>query len=212
MASELARAWVAGWVASRATAAPVAEPWGLRIEVGHPKQVTRHVLFDTDANTVRELARAITAPTTWIKAFVEPGTIAPHLSPQDWAEDIPGFLMAADLRPAPVHAPDGYTLSSDTAQGVTRVRILAPDGSLAARGQIAPTGASAVVDQVETEPAHQRRGLGTVVMRSLGNTALDQGAGTGILGATIEGRALYESLGWTVRAPLAGFIYRAASD
>ncbi|OKI24868.1 GNAT family N-acetyltransferase [Streptomyces sp. CB03911] len=210
MASELARAWVAGWVASRATAAPVEERWGLRIEVGHPKQVTRHVLFDTDGNTVRELAGTITAPTTWIKAFVEPGTIAPHLSPADWTEDIPGFLMAADLRPAAVETPDGYTLGTETTHGVTRVRILAPDGSLAARGQIAPTGATAVVDQVETDPAHQRRGLGTVVMRSLGNTALDQGAGTGILGATIEGRALYESLGWTVRAPLAGFVYRAA--
>ncbi|MFE3108744.1 GNAT family N-acetyltransferase [Kitasatospora indigofera] len=210
MASDLARAWVAGWAASRATPAPVEEPWGLRIEVGHPKQVTRHVLFDTDGDTVRRLAGAITAPTTWIKAFVEPGTIAPHLSPEDWAEDIPGFLMATALRPSAVLVPDGYTLGSETARGVTRVRVLAPDGSLAARGQIAPTGPTAVVDQVETDPAHQRRGLGTVVMRSLGNTALDQGAGTGILGATIEGRALYESLGWTVRAPLAGFIYRGA--
>ncbi|MFC9324776.1 GNAT family N-acetyltransferase [Kitasatospora sp. NPDC057015] len=212
MASELARAWVRGWVASRATAAPVEEPWGLRIEVGHPRQVTRHVLFDTRQATVRALAGRISAPTTSIKAFVEPEALAPLLSPEDWTPDSAGFLMSAALRPAAVRAPDSYRLTGESVDGVTRVRVLGPDGSLAARGQIAPTGPTAVVDQVETDPAHRRRGLGTLVMRTLATAAAEQGAGTGVLGATTEGRALYESLGWTVRAPLSGFVYRAAAD
>jgi hypothetical protein len=29
-----------------------------------------------------------------------------------------------------------------------------------------------------------------------------------VLGASAEGRALYEALGWQVHAPLAGFVYR----
>ena len=68
-----------------------------------------------------------------------------------------------------------------------------------------------MVDQVSTEPAHQRRGLGTVVMRALANAALEAGSSTGILGATNQGRALYETLGWKVHAPLAGFVYRKSA-
>jgi hypothetical protein len=33
----------------------------------------------------------------------------------------------------------------------------------------------------------------------------------GLANTGIEGRALYESLGWRVHAPLAGFVYRAMS-
>jgi ribosomal protein S18 acetylase RimI-like enzyme len=89
------------------------------------------------------------------------------------------------------------------------VRVCSADGAVAARGQIAVTGSSAVVDQVETDPAHQRRGLGSLVMRTLANDAVARGASTGVLGASSEGRALYEALGWQVHAPLAGFVYRA---
>ena len=61
---------------------------------------------------------------------------------------------------------------------------------------------------IETEPEHQRRGLGSAVMATLANTATDLGATTGILGATVQGRALYEALGWQVVEPLSGFVYK----
>ncbi|MDH6108814.1 GNAT superfamily N-acetyltransferase [Kitasatospora sp. MAP12-15] len=208
MVAELARAWVAGWSVSRGTPAPVEEPWGLRIEVGLPNHVTRHVLPTADESTVRALAGSVSTPGTWIKAFVPPETLGGWLSP-DWTPSEPVFLMSTDLRPGATRAPVGYTLTADTSRGVTRVRVTAADGSAAARGQVATVGAAAVIDQIVTEPDHQRRGLGTVVMRSLANTALAQGATLGVLGASIEGRALYESLGWAVRAPLAGFVYRS---
>jgi hypothetical protein len=47
-----------------------------------------------------------------------------------------------------------------------------------------------------------------VVLRTLANVSLDAGAQTGILGATTQGRALYETLGWKSHAPLSGFIHR----
>ncbi|BCL22966.1 GNAT family N-acetyltransferase [Streptomyces tuirus] len=78
--------------------------------------------------------------------------------------------------------------------------VTAPDGSLAARGQIAPTGETAVVDRVETAPGHRRKGLGGVVVRTLQNAAVRQGAGTGVLAGTPAGRGLYEALGWEVVA------------
>ncbi|GAA1229071.1 hypothetical protein GCM10009665_19440 [Kitasatospora nipponensis] len=213
MVPDLARAWVAGWVVSRRTAPPVAVPWGLWIEVGLPDHVARHVLPETDERTVRAAAAAVTVPGTWLKAFRAPRSVAGWLGP-GWVADDPAFLMAADLRRAavraPVRAPEGYRLSTATHDGVALVRVLAADGATAAHGQVATVAGTAVVDQVGTEPAHRRRGLGALVMRALTDVALEDGAGTGVLGATVQGRALYESLGWSVRAPLAGFAYRPA--
>ncbi len=213
MVSELSRAWVDGWVVSRGTPSPSQEPWGLRIDVGRPDQVVRHVLLDADEVAVRKVAETVEAlgtPATWLKAFMAPEDMGAWLGP-DWTPDSPGFLMAADLRPSAPRTPGGYTLTTATAEGVTRVRVLAADGSLAARGQVAPVSGYAVVDQVETAPEHQRRGLGSFVMHTLADTAVRQGAATGVLGATVEGRALYETLGWRVHAPLTGFIYRAVT-
>ena len=106
---------------------------------------------------------------------------------------------AADGTPA---TPDGYRLRGWPRGGATRVMVAAPDGSLAARGQIAPTGGTAVVDQVETAPEHRRKGLGSLVMRTLQNAAVRQGARTGVLAGTPAGRGLYEALGWEVVAHL----------
>jgi GNAT superfamily N-acetyltransferase len=104
--------------------------------------------------------------------------------------------------------PDGYSVGTETADGVTYVRVLAADGGLAAYGQIGLTGAACVFDQIVTEDAHQRLGLGTAVMGTLTNAAVENGVTTGILGASTQGRALYETLGWKVLAPLTGFIHR----
>jgi GNAT superfamily N-acetyltransferase len=208
---EIARSWVDGWAVSRRAARPVDVPWGLRIEVGQPTQIVRHVLFDADVEMVRGLIGTVNEPTTCIKAFLEPGDMEPWFS-SEWEPTVHCFLMAVDLRPSGVRAPDGYTATAETADGVTSVRILAADGQLAASGQAGLTDAACVFDQIATEKAHQRLGLGTVVMGILANAALDRGVSAGILGATIEGRALYETLGWKALAPLSGFVYQPAAS
>jgi len=211
MVAELARAWVAGWVVSRETASAVEEPWGLRVDVGLPNHLARHVLPAADEASVRAMAATVTTPGVWLKAFTAPEVIASWLS-SDWTPGETTFLMATELRAcATTRTPGGYALTGETRNGVTRLRVLAADGTLAARGQVATVGRTAVVDQIVTEPAHQRRGLGSLVMRSLADDAIQRGAATGVLGASIEGRALYESLGWSVRAPLAGFVYRSVA-
>ena len=207
MTAELTHRWSEGWAVSRGTAAPVVTPWGLRIEVGAEKQLRRHVLLDPQEQGVREVAASIDEPLTWLKSHVEPAGLAAWL-PEGWTEDDPGWLMAIDVAPAAVTVPDGYTLTSESKDGVTYVRILTASGELAARGQYGYVGDYGTVDQITTEPAHRRRGLGSVVMNALANAADELGASTSVLGATVEGRALYESLGWKVHAPLAGIIFR----
>ncbi|WP_328787138.1 GNAT family N-acetyltransferase [Streptomyces sp. NBC_00273] len=204
---ELARSWVDGWTVSRRAPRPVDVPWGLSIQVGLPAQAVRHVLLDTDVETARGLIGTVTEPTTCIKAFLEPDVMEPWFS-SDWERTDPGFLMAVDLRPSVVRAPDGYTATAERDGDVVSVRVLAADGELAARGQTGLTGTACVFDQIITEEAHQRLGLGTVVMGALTEAAVENGATTGVLGATVQGRALYETLDWKVLAPLTGFLYK----
>jgi ribosomal protein S18 acetylase RimI-like enzyme len=208
----IVRAWVDGWVISRGAAPLVEEHWGFTIDVGVAKQVTRHVLPGADEALVRKLMETVTAPGTWLKMFTEPETIAPWLAP-GWSFDDPGFLMSTSLRPCAVELPTGYRLRTWSRGDVTRALVLDGDGAFAAHGQVAGAAASrtghAVFDQIETAPAHRRRGLGRVVMHALANEALAAGARTGVLGATVEGQGLYESLGWATHAPLTGVILRS---
>lgn len=207
MDRKIVRAWVNGWVVSRGAAPPVEQPWGFTLDVGLPRHVTRHVLPDADEGIVRKLLET-SPPATWLKLFVAEETIAPWLS-RDWSFDDPGFLMSADLRPAATQIPDGYRMRTWTSGRVTRALVVAHDGSFAARGQVARPasgGSSVAFDQIETAAAHRRRGLGQAVMRTLTNEVAHKGAVTGVLGSTLGGRALYESLGWRVRGPLTSVV------
>ncbi|MFB6613790.1 GNAT family N-acetyltransferase [Streptomyces sp. NPDC085524] len=186
---------------------PVEVPWGLRIEVGQPAQAVRHVLLDPDAALAHGLIGTVTEPATWIKAFLPTDEMEPWF-PSAWEPADPCFLMTADLRPSRVQPPDGYTVTVETADGVTDVRVLGADGELAAVGLTGLADGACVFDQIVTEPAHRRRGLGTVVMAALADAAVESGVSAGILGATVQGRALYEALGWKVLSPLNGFVYR----
>ncbi|MFI2200972.1 GNAT family N-acetyltransferase [Streptomyces sp. NPDC020192] len=203
------RAWVHGWVVSRGAAEPSDRSWGFTVDVGHSREVARHVLTSADEATVRRLAESSPGGVA-LKVFVPAPVLEAWLPPGWGLLDGHDSLMAVSLGhvgAAPV-LPDGYRLSSWHRGGVTRVLVRAADGGFAARGQIAVTGTTAAVDQVETDPAHQRRGLGRVVMRTLARTGAQQGARAAVLGATAEGRALYESVGWRVLAPLSAAALR----
>jgi len=205
----IVQAWVDGWVVSRGAAPPQREAWGFTVDVGQIAQVSRHV-FDAlgdevDEGAVRKVADAVTGAGVWLKVFQDPEIVGKWLGEGWWVDPEPGYLMTVPLAGTRAEAddvPDGYRTRVWSVGGVTRVLVAAPDGSLAARGQVAPTGASAVFDQIETVTAHRRRGLGSVVMRTLQAAATATGAQTGVLAGTPAGRGLYESLGWHVQAPL----------
>ncbi|MEU3526385.1 GNAT family N-acetyltransferase [Streptomyces sp. NPDC038707] len=212
--AEAVHAWVEGWVVSRGAAPPTPQPWGFTVDVGSPREVARHVVAADDEATVRKLADDTTAPGIALKVFVPARTLQAWLPPGWVLLDGHAALMAARLSAveAPPGLPDGYRLQSWERADVTRVVVRTADGALAARGQIAMTGPTAVVDQVETHRAHQRRGLGRVVMGTLAGAAARQGARAAVLGATEEGRALYATLGWRVVAPLSAAVRDGGDD
>ncbi|WP_042372650.1 GNAT family N-acetyltransferase [Streptacidiphilus neutrinimicus] len=197
--------WVSGWVVSRGASEPAARPWGWTIDVGQQGQVARHVVVDADEARVREAADRARGEGWWLKVFLPEPCDVPEARVgawlgAGWAFDTAAFLMSVELAPEePVSRgalPAGYELRTWTRGGVVRSLVAAPDGSLAARGQAGLAGDVAVPDQILTVPAHQRSGLGSVVMRSLQQEARAAGATRAVLGATPAGRALYESLGW----------------
>jgi GNAT superfamily N-acetyltransferase len=63
-------------------------------------------------------------------------------------------------------------------------------------------GADAIMHDIRTDPAHRRRGLGSVVMASLSSRARRRGAATGLLMATPEGGYLYTKSSWLTEATM----------
>ncbi|MFE7118105.1 GNAT family N-acetyltransferase [Streptomyces sp. NPDC057654] len=186
------------------------KPWGYYIEVaGNPLEVGRHVLPVADESLVRSATAAVSTPWTWMKMPAEPEDIEPWLPP-GWVlvQDESTHVMATDFAATNPVVPEGYTAVAESRESVVHVRVLDGAGELAAKGQVAVVGEAAVVDQVMTEEAHQRRGLGQFVMRTLADRAVGEGAGFGVLAATDAGRALYETLGWKKASTLTECIYR----
>jgi GNAT superfamily N-acetyltransferase len=97
--------------------------------------------------------------------------------------------------------PPDYHISVEAEYGGYVVRVIHASGELAASGRVAVHAGCAVFDQIVTDEAHRRLGLGNVVMLNLDAVAEQAGATDRLLVATKAGRALYERLGWTVLAP-----------
>jgi GNAT superfamily N-acetyltransferase len=112
--------------------------------------------------------------------------------------------MSSPLRdePAPALAA-GYQGELIQQGDAVEYRVLTPAGEPAARARVGLAGRHAVFDQVVTEAAHRRLGLGRHAMARLGDAARARGADTGLLVATEDGRALYTALGWHVESLMA---------
>ena len=107
-------------------------------------------------------------------------------------------FMSTRLCPRGLSLPPGYrTRWSPDAR---RMRYSVEDGeSVAAEGLVGVWGDVAVLDGIETSSRHRRRGLAAHVTDALCGWAASEGASTGVLAASPEGRRLYTALGWEPR-------------
>ncbi|MFH8366410.1 GNAT family N-acetyltransferase [Streptomyces sp. NPDC018031] len=209
---ELVRAWVDGWSRSRGVAAAIEVPGGFRVEDGAPGRPVRYVLPAADETVLRDLVGGIVTPGVRLKVCASRERVVPLLTGA-WEVGEPEFLMTAALSglrvgpAAPASAPQGYVIESVARDGAIDVRIRSGGGTAAA-GRVALARSVAVFDQVHTDPAHRRRGLGRRVMAALSAIAAEQGAALGVLVATEEGRALYRSIGWDLQTPMTTAVLR----
>lgn len=197
---DLVTDWVWGWALSRGTPDTVTEPDGYRIDVGLPAHRVRYVLLDPSSAGPR--AGGLTEPGTWLKVCGSAEQVRPALSSR-WTVGAQEHLMSTGLGTIPsTTPPDTYTVELHSTGDVHDAVVRGAGGECAAKGRVAVRGRAAVIDVVETDPAHRRRGLGSVVMSELTRAAADRGAVRAVLVATEAGRALYEKLGWTVESPI----------
>ena len=196
----LVEIWAQGWALTREVAPPLPIPGGWRIEVGLPDQVRRFV-YPTANKAVAERARSIDAPFEFIKVATAPEAVRPLLGDR-WTFGPPGYMMTCSPHVAPCCDVSPYRLTLEIlGDRLTLATILAPDGELAASGRIGLVDDVAIYDRIRVQDTHQRRGLGRALMTALGDVANRVGAARCALVATPEGRALYETLGWSVHTP-----------
>lgn len=205
--------WTRGWALTRGVAPPVREAdGGWRIEVGQPDQIRRYVYAGAN-DAVRRRAEAIHPPGVLLKVCAEPAVVR-ALLPDRWTLPPPGFLMTLTgaMRPKTAPWPDEYAVDLDLAGTVAFCHLLDGDGNAAARGRAVRVGDRAVYDRIATAEGHRRRGLASRVMLELEQAMRDRSAREGVLVATAEGRALYESLGWRLHAPYVTAVIPAPED
>ena len=109
-------------------------------------------------------------------------------------------MMVVDMETQDAEDPwlsdDDLALSSSTRDGVHYAEVRSGD-TLAASGRVFVVGDTAVFDKIITEPAFQRRGLGSFIMRALAAQAFEHDVQTGLLLASLDGQKLYSHLGWS---------------
>lgn len=191
-------AWAFGYASARGYPPPEPVSAGLWLEVGKPEQRGRFVLRRFDPTMLAELARSIETAGVYIEAFAARETVVPLL-PENWTVRERAYLMTTELGvPEALSATLSYRPFVQDDGAVIRVEIKDERGDLAASGACALVDGASVFDQILTQEAHRRRGLGTLVMNALTRRALERGAQQGVLIATPDGRALYQALGWAL--------------
>ncbi|MBT2247902.1 GNAT family N-acetyltransferase [Arthrobacter sp. BHU FT2] len=109
-------------------------------------------------------------------------------------------MMIVDMETQDAEDPwlsdDDLSLSTSTHHGVHYAEVRSGE-ALAASGRVYVVGDTAVFDKIITEPAFQRRGLGSFIMRALAAQAFEHDVQNGLLLASLDGQKLYSHLGWS---------------
>jgi len=194
---------IAGWLRTRSVARglplPVADHGGWRVETAQPHELRRYV-FARAEDGLRELANTIVSPHVFLKLCGSESEMRALLPPR-WQMQEPRFVMTGEsYSPGSAPLATGYTLQITRNGAITTARILTAYGMPAASGYAAEVDGFFIYDQIATEEAHRRRGLGACLMQAL-HSARRSSDSIQILVATAAGQALYSSLGWRIRSP-----------
>jgi GNAT superfamily N-acetyltransferase len=169
------------------------------LRVGDPEREVAYVVGEAEFEVAARLAQGdgYSAGVSWVSVVTSrPEEVLARIQAAGLEYRRTEWLMRVELARQPVlRAPAQYGVEVVQRGKVVQVRVQEND-ELAARGQMVVVGNEVVVDMVWTEPRHRRRGLGRAVMSRIAEEAQKKGAKGGLLAASVEGRQLYESLGW----------------
>jgi len=189
----LVEAWLTARSISRGLPLPVADHGGLRVDSGQPEEKRRYI-FAEPGEGLRWLGAELDEPYIHLK-LCRPAAELMALLPGRWQLLSDHFMLVWDEPPAPVPLPAGYALTLERDGQVAVATIRDATGEPAARGRAVEHGGAFIFDQIGTDAAHRRRGLGSALMGALLSARMSS-ASRPILTATDDGRALYHRLGW----------------
>ncbi|ASZ12152.1 hypothetical protein KTO58_13955 [Chitinophaga pendula] len=189
--------WLKGWALSRNLRAPVKNGSGFRVDVGWLQQKARYV-FPNVTDEWMELANTIVEPWIFLKLCAAP-EIVKDILPSRWVIQPLGFMMTCrqPMSPAKANLMAEYIMEIKDEMPVAVVRILTTKGDIAAIGRLVFVEDIVVYDRIETHIDHRRKGLATIVLKTLEKIAVARNPQNSVLVATAAGKALYETLGWS---------------
>jgi GNAT superfamily N-acetyltransferase len=190
---DLVEAWLTARSISRGLPWPVADHGGLRVDSAQPEEKSRYI-FVEPVEGLRQLGEEIDEPFVALK-LCRPASELMRILPDRWQLASDHFMLVWDSPSQPAPLPNPYALAVQMGGRVAVATIRDPAGALAASGRAVEHDGVFIFDQIRTEEAHRRRGLGSALMGAL-LTARTSAASRLILTATDEGRALYHRLGW----------------
>lgn len=190
-----------GWALTRGLPSPEPRHGGHYIKVGEPDQAARYVFPTFEPDAIAALARTIREPRIYLKICESPDKVRVVLPPGWIIREPETWIMTCAIVSAVVQMPQAYILSIEEAGTAMFQAAIRHGSETVASGRIALLGETVLFDQIATDAAHRRKGLGRSMMQALSNAARDHGARRGLLSATEMGRALYQTIGWAVHAP-----------
>ncbi|MGJ9423665.1 GNAT family N-acetyltransferase [Aeromicrobium sp. CF3.5] len=201
--------WLTGWVRLRGLRVETLDGWPL-VHVNSLSRRTELICADPSLDVVRELLPHVAddpeAMLTVVGADLSACRAAAWGAGVRVARDDETLMtthLSTDRATAAV--PPGLHTDIEIVGSRLIYRVIDSD-RVAAEGTLGIDDGWATFDEIETLPSHRRRGLGRHVMTVLSARAVEAGATQGILAATADGRALYESLGWTVERELISLV------
>jgi GNAT superfamily N-acetyltransferase len=200
--THLLEVWVAGWAACRGyeTGTEGRFPAALRADTtgdweyfaSDPSDIEFAALA---AKTVEAPARVLTILTNDVFRYK---TLAQQHGLN--VTSASQTMMVVDMETQDAEDPwlsdDELNLETSESNGVHHAVVRSGD-TLAASGQVFVVNGTAVFDKIVTEPAFQRRGLGSFIMKALAAQAYAHDVEDGLLLASLDGQKLYSHLGWT---------------
>lgn len=198
MDQHIVEKWLKGWSLSRELPLPVKYGSGFRVDVGWPQQKARYVFPDFN-HEITDLANTIVEPWIFLKVCAPP-EVFKSILPSPWVIQPPGFMMTCSrpMLSKKIDLADGYILEVKEEMPVAIAKVLTNSGDIAAIGRLILVDDFVIYDRIATNELHRRKGLATIILKTLENIAISKGSTNGVLVATEAGKALYETLGWTL--------------
>jgi GNAT superfamily N-acetyltransferase len=200
--THLLEVWVAGWAGCRGyqTATEGRFPAALRADTTGEWEYFAHDPSDDEfaslaAKTAEAPARILTILTNDVARYI-------HLT-EKHALNVTSAsqaMMIVDMETQDSEDPwlsdDDLSVATSELDGVHHAVVRSGD-TVAASGRVFVVGETAIFDKIVTEPAFQRRGLGSFIMKALAAQAFEHDVENGLLLASLDGQKLYSHLGWS---------------